>query len=112
MNQSLLTEQQLEYIQLRTEADNLVEALFIANTELAFQNEEKEKRAAELIIANKELAFQNAEKEQRATELIKINAELRIAAIVFESQEGMMVTDANTVILRINSAFTHIRLFR
>jgi hypothetical protein len=31
----------------------------IANKELAFQNEEKEKRAAELVVANKELAFQN-----------------------------------------------------
>ncbi len=44
--------------------------LIIANKELAFQNEEKEKRAAELIIANKELAFQNEEKEKRAAELI------------------------------------------
>ena len=40
--------------------------LIIANKELAFQNEEKEKRAAELIIANKELAFQNEEKGKRA----------------------------------------------
>ena len=31
------------------------------------ENEEKEKLAAELIIANKELAFQNEEKEKRAT---------------------------------------------
>jgi PAS domain-containing protein len=30
----------------------------LANTELAYQNEEKEKRADELILANKELAFQ------------------------------------------------------
>ena len=37
------------------------------NKELAFQNDEKEKRAAELIIANKELVFQNEEKENRAT---------------------------------------------
>jgi signal transduction histidine kinase/CheY-like chemotaxis protein len=44
--------------------------LFIANKELVFQNQEKEKRAAELIIANKELAFQNEEKEKRAVELI------------------------------------------
>ncbi|MDO8930632.1 MAG: ATP-binding protein, partial [Bacteroidota bacterium] len=44
--------------------------LIIANKELAFQNEEKEKRAEELIIANKELAFQNNEKEERAVELI------------------------------------------
>lgn len=32
----------------------------------------------------------------------------RIAATAFESQEGMMVTDSNTVILRVNAAFTKI----
>ena len=32
----------------------------------------------------------------------------RIAAIAFESHEGMAITDANGVILRINSAFTKI----
>ena len=48
----------------------------IANKELVFQNEEKEKRAAELIIANKELVFQNEEKEKRAAELIIANKEL------------------------------------
>ncbi|MEI9933733.1 MAG: hypothetical protein WDM71_02535 [Ferruginibacter sp.] len=37
--------------------------LINANKELAFQNIEKENRAAELIIANKELAFQNKEKK-------------------------------------------------
>jgi signal transduction histidine kinase len=47
-----------------------VQELIIANKELAFQNEEKEKRAAELFIANKELVFQNEEKEKRAAELI------------------------------------------
>ena len=50
--------------------------LIIANKELVFQNEEKEKRAAELIIANKELVFQNEEKEKRAAELIIANKEL------------------------------------
>jgi len=44
--------------------------LALANKELAFQNEEKEKRAAELVIANKKLVFQNEEKEKRAAELI------------------------------------------
>ncbi len=34
--------------------------------------------------------------------------ELRIAAIAFESQEGMIVTDANNIILRVNTAFTHL----
>ena len=48
----------------------------IANKELVFQNDEKEKRAAELGIANKELAFQNEEKEKRAAELIIANKEL------------------------------------
>jgi PAS domain S-box-containing protein len=50
--------------------------LRIANKELAFQNDEKEKRAAELIIANKELHFQNKEKEKRADELAVANKEL------------------------------------
>ncbi|MCK9608309.1 MAG: bacteriohemerythrin [Methylomonas sp.] len=34
--------------------------------------------------------------------------QLRIAATVFESQEGMMVTDADNRILRVNTAFTKI----
>src|SRR5450830_1399983 len=50
--------------------------LGIANKELVFQNEEKEKRAAELVIANKELVFQNKEKEKRAAELVIANKEL------------------------------------
>ncbi|HMH33288.1 MAG TPA: ATP-binding protein [Puia sp.] len=50
--------------------------LMIANKELAFQNNEREKRAAELIVANKELIFQNEEKEKRAAELILANKEL------------------------------------
>ena len=50
--------------------------LIIANKELVFQNDEKEKRAAELIIANKELVFQNDEKEKRAAELIIADKEL------------------------------------
>jgi diguanylate cyclase (GGDEF)-like protein/PAS domain S-box-containing protein len=33
---------------------------------------------------------------------------LKLAAAVFESQEGMVVTDANNVILRVNRAFTRI----
>ncbi len=56
--------------------------LIIANNELLFQNEEKEKRAAELIVANKELLFQNEEKEKRAAELIIANKEL-----LFQNEE-------------------------
>ena len=56
--------------------------LSMANAELAFQNDEKEKRAQELSVANKELAFQNNEKEKRAQELGIANAEL-----AFQSDE-------------------------
>ncbi|MBA6264839.1 EAL domain-containing protein [Colwellia sp. Bg11-12] len=82
--------------------------LVIANKELIFQNEEKGKRAAELVIANKELIFQNEEKENRAAELVIANKELMIAATVFESQEGMLITDASNRIIRVNSAFASI----
>jgi PAS domain S-box-containing protein len=74
-----ITERKLAEINLKEKNDQ-IEAqneLFIKiNKELAFQNKEKEKRAAELIIANKELIFQNAEKEKRAAELVVANKEL------------------------------------
>lgn len=41
-----------------------------------------------------------------AIERKNIEQKLQVAAIAFESQEGMLVTDANRVILRVNSAFT------
>ncbi|MEQ1636382.1 MAG: PAS domain S-box protein [Methylococcales bacterium] len=40
------------------------------------------------------------------TERKKAEAKLRIAAIAFESQEPMVVTDTNNVILQVNRAFT------
>jgi diguanylate cyclase (GGDEF)-like protein/PAS domain S-box-containing protein len=89
--------------------------LVIATKELLFQNDEKEKRAAELVNATKELLFQHQEKQKRTAELVIANKELviankklSIAAIIFESQEGMFVTDANSLILRVNNAFTQI----
>jgi PAS domain S-box-containing protein len=63
-----LEEINLKKINEKIEAQN--EEYFQINEELAFQNQEKAKRAAELIIANKELLFQNEEKEKRAVELI------------------------------------------
>ena len=59
------------------EKEKRAKELILANKELKFQNEEKEKRAAELVIANRELAFQNEEKEKRAKELILANKELK-----------------------------------
>jgi diguanylate cyclase (GGDEF)-like protein/PAS domain S-box-containing protein len=45
--------------------------------------------------------------EQRR-QLQENNESLRIAATVFESQEGMLVTDLNNVIIKVNQAYTRI----
>lgn len=42
------------------------------------------------------------------TDRKQAEAELRIAAVAFDSLEGMMMTDASSVILRVNKAFTEI----
>ncbi len=42
------------------------------------------------------------------TERKQAEQQLRVAATTFESQEGMIVTDADSVILRVNRAFTEI----
>src|SRR5476651_988902 len=65
--------------------------LIIANEQLAFQNVEKENRAAELVIANKQLAFQNVEKEKRATELIIANKELAFQNVEKEKRAEELI---------------------
>lgn len=42
------------------------------------------------------------------TDSKKAGADSRIAAIAFESQEGMLISDANNVILRVNHAFSKV----
>ena len=42
------------------------------------------------------------------TQRKQAEAELRVAAIAFEAQEGMLITDARRTILRVNHAFTKI----
>jgi diguanylate cyclase (GGDEF)-like protein/PAS domain S-box-containing protein len=42
------------------------------------------------------------------TQRKQIESELRVAATAFEAQEGMFITDARHVILRVNGAFTRI----
>src|SRR5665648_877683 len=77
---SVIKKYEDELIDFRNNLESIVQQktveLIIANKELVFQNEEKEKRAAELIIANKELVFQNEEKDKRAAELVLANREL------------------------------------
>ena len=72
-------------------AQNWVKELRIANKKLAFQNDEKEKRADELVIANKELAFQNDEKGKRAAELVIANKELAFQNKVKEKRAAELV---------------------
>lgn len=45
------------------------------------------------------------------TQRKQIEKELRIAAVAFETQEGILVTDADKFILRVNQAFTRITGF-
>src|SRR5665647_1191192 len=71
-----LNEQYKELAFQNEEKEKQAAELIVANKELATSNTELEKRAGELIIANKELIFQNEEKEKRAAELIIANKEL------------------------------------
>ena len=84
-NAYMVDETRLIHCNIRdiTERMRVNQALAAANTELAFQVEEKGKRADELALinaerlaANTELAFQVEEKGKRADELVEINAEL------------------------------------
>ncbi|MDC8757036.1 EAL domain-containing protein [Janthinobacterium fluminis] len=53
------------------------------------------------------LAWLLATGRSRAVRLAAaMTSELRIAAAAFDSREGMMITDAERVVLRVNSAFT------
>jgi light-regulated signal transduction histidine kinase (bacteriophytochrome) len=69
----------------------MADALIIANKELVYQNEEKQKRAAELIIANKELVYQNEEKQKREDELIIANKELAFQNIEKEKRAAELI---------------------
>src|SRR5665647_1088741 len=56
----------------------------------------------------KSLSINSLQLIRELAELKKAEQQLRIAAAAFESQEGMFITDANNVILRVNHAFTNI----
>ena len=58
-------------------------------------------------------AYQPAPKQcavtfQDITKRKEAESELRLSAVAFQTQEGIMVTDANSVILRVNDAFVQI----
>jgi diguanylate cyclase (GGDEF)-like protein/PAS domain S-box-containing protein len=56
----------------------------------------------------KDIALVAREFNAMIEDRLQSDAQLRIAATAFESQEGMMITDANYVILRANHAITEI----
>ncbi len=74
-----LTTQNRNQKELQHIANQLLQKNFeleMVNKELAFQNEEKERRSVELNAVNKKLAIQNREKERRTAELLVANGEL------------------------------------
>lgn len=62
---------------IQDENKNLTIELKHAKKKLVYQNNEKEKRAAELIISNKEQVFQNEEKEKCVDELVVTHNQLK-----------------------------------
>jgi len=87
--------------------EELTRKLLALTKELAYQNDEKEKRAAELLIANKELAYQNDEKEKRAAELLLLkdslfNEKQLLEKTLISMGDGVISTDINRNILFLN----------
>ncbi|MDD5229460.1 MAG: EAL domain-containing protein [Methylococcales bacterium] len=48
---------------------------------------------------------------QQHQQLQQNNADLKLAASVFESQQGILITDVNNIIIRVNKAFSAITLY-
>lgn len=60
------------------------------------------------VSADDEVGQMSVEINKMLAEIEQREQELRIAAVAFESQEGMLVADANEIILRVNHAFSKI----
>jgi diguanylate cyclase (GGDEF)-like protein/PAS domain S-box-containing protein len=73
--------------------------------ELAFINHKLTEQNAQLERLNNEITISHYVLSAEAAERQKVESELSIAATSFESQESMIITDANGVILRVNKAF-------
>lgn len=92
--------------------EKLTSKLIIADKELHFQNQEKEKRANELSIAKVELNYQNEEKEKRIiekNELESYSNSLRVTAqyarsLIEASNDPMITIDFNGKIMDVNMA--------
>jgi two-component system CheB/CheR fusion protein len=86
--------------------ENMIDGVVVAVidiTEVKQAEVEKGNRAAELVIANKELVFQNEEKEKRAAEaLLKANDLLRLAVVVRDAHDAITVQDLEGRIIAWN----------
>nr|WP_319565791.1 HD domain-containing phosphohydrolase [uncultured Rhodoferax sp.] len=69
----------------------------LATKELAYQAEEKGKRAAELLVANRELTYQAEEKGKRAAELLIANQEIKRYIAELETAFMSTVQVVNTL---------------
>jgi len=98
MTKKLSTEEELSIAQTelnfqKQEKEKLVAELVVARKELAFQKEEKEKRAAELVIADKEVDFQSKEKEKR--EIVNKELEALSYSLKLASQYSLSLIEAS-----------------
>lgn len=75
-------------------ANAILFTLLVLSSTAALLISQRRQRVYERLVARQEQARLQAE------------AELRIAAAAFDSQEGMMVTNAQCVVLRVNKAFS------
>ena len=87
------------------EAGNRLIGVMTIQSQQANAFGERERSIFRTLCAYGAIALDNAA-SYAATDLAK--QELRVAATAFESQEAMMITDANHVIVRVNSAYTRI----
>ena len=86
--------------------------LVTANEELAFQADEKAKRASELVTANIELAYQNVEKAKRAAELVIAEEKIALYASQLDflefATDGIHILDMQGNLLQCSESFATI----
>ena len=78
----------------------IIEATLLALA-LSYRYKEMTTELSRITVSRDVLSTEVAERK-------RVEAELRIAAIAFETQEGMMITDTHSIIQRVNQAFTKI----
>jgi PAS domain S-box-containing protein len=104
MNPHLFDELQIRYDKLELHCHELELINAELKESLTHHTHAHEARLSGLI----DLTQESQISERRHVDRRQVENELRIAATVFESQVGMIVTDAREVILRVNTVFSEI----